>query len=255
MTRSTSQSSNSETTPKTTADAPQTGKPHGESGLEETPEMPAWMVERGRQERAAREAGLAKALDEKEWLRESVRRLLRGSGKPPAVLIDRKFPSWRSIRLPPSISEAQRAEIAEAIIDTRENLMPAGPEATGLILAKLAVVLLVPDVDDFKLMMSTYIEDLEEFPPEVLHDVCREWRRTQKFWPTIAELRELCQPKVKSLQRDLRRLLELDNVGTNPAPDFIITEDWLNAREKDAKRALEAPRRPHLTVVGEGRQP
>ena len=153
--------------------------------------------------------------------------------------------------LPPSVSEAQGAEIVEELALARQAVTPAGPEATGLILAKLALVVIVPEGNDHKTMMSVYIEDLEDVPADVLDDACRQWRRTQKFWPTIAELLELCEPEVRERRRRLRRLAELDSVRRNPAPGCIVTADWHWERTRDAQRALEAPAKPRLTLVSE----
>ena len=202
---------------------------------------------------AERKAEVRSAIAEKRWFRASVTQLLNGEGKTPAILKEpaSEATGYTGGWLPPSVSDAQGAEIAEELALAKHAVAPSGPEATGLILAKLAVVLIVPDVSDAKLMMQTYIEDLEHVPVDVLDDACRQWRRTQKFWPTIAELLELCESEVRERRRRLRRLAELDSVRRNPAPGCIVAADWHRERTRDAHRALEAPAKPRLTVVGE----
>ena len=68
------------------------------------------------------------------------------------------------------------------------------------------------------------------------------WRRTEKFWPTIAELRKLChehEHNVGRLMRDLRKLYLLRAVAQHPAPDLMVTTRWLHMREDDARMMAE----------------
>lgn len=64
-------------------------------------------------------------------------------------------------------------------------------------LQKLAMAVRMPDDTDLRPLLAIYLEDLVEYPPDLLTNACREWRRTQKFWPTISELIALMEPRVK----------------------------------------------------------
>jgi hypothetical protein len=64
-----------------------------------------------------------------------------------------------------------------------------------------------PDLTDAEAdwVMEDLIDDLAEFPAVVIAAACREWRRTQKWRPTIAELREACEWQRQSLARQVVR--------------------------------------------------
>ena len=64
-------------------------------------------------------------------------------------------------------------------------------------LLQLATVVRMPNDIDPKPMLKLYAQDLVEYPPDVLTRACLEWRKAEKFWPTIAELIALMQPRVK----------------------------------------------------------
>ena len=89
-------------------------------------------------------------------------------------------------------------------------------------------------------MMATYIEDLEDVPADALDNAYRKWRRREKFWLTIAELLELCEPELRERRGRLQRLVGLDSVRCNPAPGCIVNADWHRARKQDGKAACDA---------------
>ena len=231
-----------------------TGRPPGGTGYGETPKEyedrpEVWAgIMASKQRREAHRAKLRrKAIDDAEWCKLPVTQLLRGYSAPPVLTdLDRGALS----DLPPSLSEDQGRELSRMLPGAIKAATPAGPEAVAVILAKLSVVVLLPDTDE-KVLMETYIEDLEHMPADVLERVCRQWRRTKKFWPTIAELLELCDGEDKRRRRRLRRLQLLDSVRRNPAPGFIITEDWYYERFDDDQITLpSAPSQP-LLAAGE----
>lgn len=71
-------------------------------------------------------------------------------------------------------------------------------------LQKLAMAVRMPDDTDLRPMLAIYLEDLVEYPPDLLTNACREWRRTQKFFPTISELIALMEPRRKHRREMLR---------------------------------------------------
>ena len=114
----------------------------------------------------------------------------------------------------------------------------AGPEATAVILRKLAAVVIIPERDDMDLAMAAYLEDLQGYPEHILIAVTKAWRRNEKFWPTIAELRKLCnehEHSVGRLSARLRELYRLRAIGQHPAPDLMVTTAWMKDCEAEAR--------------------
>ena len=227
------------------------GEPPGETGFaempkeyEDRPEVWAGIMAATQRREARRAEARRKAIDDAEWCKLPVTRLLQRYSAPPVLTdLDRGALS----DLPPSLSEDQGRQIVQMLPGAIKTATPAGPEAVAMILAKLAVVVLLPDTDE-KVLMETYIEDLEHMPADVLERVCRQWRRTKKFWPTIAELLELCDGEDTRRRRRLRRLQVLDSVRRNPAPGFVITDDWYHDRFDDERNVFpKAPSQPLLT--------
>lgn len=75
------------------------------------------------------------------------------------------------------------------------KLQPSTREHVMTELLRLATAVRMPNDVEPKPMLKLYAEDLVEYPPDVLTQACIEWRRTQKFWPTIAELIALMEPR------------------------------------------------------------
>ena len=91
------------------------------------------------------------------------------------------------------------------------------------------------------LMMDTYVEDLSDLPADLLDGACTHWRRTERFFPTIAELRALAVPALAKRKKYLERLLTLRGVAELPAPDGVVTFAWLSDRRAAGRRAATAP--------------
>lgn len=69
-----------------------------------------------------------------------------------------------------------------------------------------------------------WLDDLSEFPPEIVAAVCREWRRNETRRPLPAELRRLCKDEVASRQPLL------------PKPPPITLEEATARAEEYARR-------------------
>ena len=106
---------------------------------------------------------------------------------------------------------------------------------------KLAAVVRIPELAAIETMTEIMIEELSDVSSEVLENTFRHWIRTQKFFPTIAELLEIAEPQMATLRREQRELEMLASVAANPAPDLWVTGDWLNARASDARAAAYSP--------------
>ena len=89
-------------------------------------------------------------------------------------------------------------------------------------------------------MIEVYVEDLEHVPADLLIEACRQWRRRERFFPTISELLALVDEPLKKRRRQLSALAELKSIAHNPAPDEAVTDEWCEARWKDGKREVQA---------------
>jgi len=57
--------------------------------------------------------------------------------------------------------------------------------------------------DDMQAMTAVFVDDLAGYPPDVIATACRRWRRTQRFFPTPADLIAICD-ELFSRRRMLR---------------------------------------------------
>ena len=127
---------------------------------------------------------------------------------------------------PAGVSAAQAAAAARALeVLRRGPLAPASPDR---LLARVLALLshypakgLSPEVE--QMVALDWAEDLGEFPAWAVDRAARIWRRTRKWRPSIAEMRELCRESCageRALAERLARLaqaapLEGASVGDN----------------------------------------
>ncbi len=67
------------------------------------------------------------------------------------------------------------------------------------------------------------IEELSDVSPEALEHTIRHWIRTQKFFPTIAELIEITEPQMATLPNEQYKLERLASVAGKPPPHPLVT--------------------------------
>lgn len=97
---------------------------------------------------------------------------------------------------PAGVSAAQAAAAASALeVLRRGPLAPASPDR---LLARVLALLshypakgLSPEVE--QMVALDWAEDLGEFPAWAVDRAARVWRRTRKWRPSIAEMRDLCR--------------------------------------------------------------
>ena len=107
---------------------------------------------------------------------------------------------------------------------------------------KLAAVVRIPEMAGIETMTGIMIEELSDVSPEVLEHTIRHWIRTEKFFPTIAELIEITEPQMATLRNEQYKLERLASVAANlRPPDLWVTGDWLDARDSDAYAAVYPP--------------
>lgn len=127
---------------------------------------------------------------------------------------------------PPAIITAWQAAMAQRMLTDLEVsvLAPAEPDRLlGRLLALLShypAKGLTPDVE--QLVAMDWVEDLGEFPGWAIDQAARNWRRTKKWRPSIAEMRALCEEacaKERQLAECLRKVLAAGPHGSS-APGF-----------------------------------
>jgi hypothetical protein len=113
--------------------------------------------------------------------------------------------AWRlPERVPDEVCPALPRLIAE--YDTR--MRAATTQEIAVILGRLAVHFPLPDrpAEHHHLAFADYSEDVIEYPIGVIAEVARDWRRTEKWWPKICELRERCEALLRRRGNELVRL-------------------------------------------------
>ena len=240
-----------------------TGTQPGETGYgrtsverrdEELPEpgTARWnsFMEEVRAREAKREAEVRKLKDSAPWHGVPIERFMKGSWTRPSELdaphtIEDTQSHWLRMEyhksVPPLLSEAQAAEVRRRLAIARERAAPAPREQIAAMILKLAATVRIPEMAAIETMTEIMIEELSDVSPEVLEHTFRHWIRTQKFFPTIAELLEIAEPLMATLRREQRELEMLASVAANPAPDLWVTGDWLDARASDARAAAYPP--------------
>jgi hypothetical protein len=91
-------------------------------------------------------------------------------------------------------------EMRRALADA---LVPAPGPMIAKELARLGMITKVraEEVDEIKLRMAIFAEEMAAYPADVVVDACRFWGRTEKFFPSWAELKDLLDVRVKRRKR------------------------------------------------------
>ncbi len=208
------------------------------------------LMEEGRAREAERKAEVRRLKDSAPWHGVPIERFMKGRwirstelNAPDAIKDTRsdylRMEYYESI--PPSLSEAQSAEVRRCLAIARERAAPAPREQIAAMILKLAAVVRIPEMAGIETMTGIMIEELSDVSLEALEHTFRHWIRTQKFFPTIAELIEITEPQMKALRNEQYELELLASVAANHAPDLWVTGDWLDARSSAAYAAVYPP--------------
>lgn len=133
---------------------------------------------------------------------------------------------------PPANVTARQAAMAQRVLADLEGsvLAPVEPDRLlGRVLALLShypAKGLTPDVE--QLVALDWVEDLGGFPTWAIDQAARTWRRTQKWRPSIAEIRALCTEacaKERVLVDRLRMIVWAGHVATRSGsmPGAVMT--------------------------------
>ena len=208
------------------------------------------LMEAARAREAERKAEVHKLKDSAPWHGVPIERFVKGRWTRPSYLnVPDTIEDTRSSYLrmeyyesiPPSLSEAQAAEVHRRLAIARERAAPAPREQIAAMIMKLAPVVRIPEMAGIETMTGIMIGELSDVSLEALERTFRHWIRTQKFFQTIAELIEITEPQMKALRNEQYELELLASVAANPALDLWVTGDWLDARNSDARAAVYPP--------------
>ncbi|KAA0574387.1 hypothetical protein FZ983_28035 [Azospirillum sp. B21] len=132
------------------------------------------------------------------------------------------FEGLQEIWSPPPTVSARQAAMAQRVLYELDTtvLAPADPEhVLGRVLALLshfAAKGLTPEVE--QMVAMDWVEDLGEFPAWAIDTAARNWRRTRKWRPSIAEMRALCEEACAAERAVAQRLRQIARAvaGTSP---------------------------------------
>lgn len=125
---------------------------------------------------------------------------------------DYYFAGWE---LPKSLSPEVAGQLPALIAEHERHLQPAPFEEIATRIAQLSVHFWHPDrpKGQARALVRDYIEDLAEYPADILEEGIRQYRRRGKWFPKIAELREIMEPMLEARRLDLLRLRKLNEIA------------------------------------------
>jgi hypothetical protein len=110
-------------------------------------------------------------------------------------------------------------DIAVAIAE--EILRPATEAAVIAELGRLRALTVSRDIhEDIGIVFAVYTDELKRYPMDAVREVLREWPRSQRFWPSMAELTERLE-HIVTPRRTLRDTLRRGYRKPETSPDWI----------------------------------
>ena len=146
-----------------------------------------------------------------------------------------------TIDLPYHIEDQIVPMLSEAIAGYEQFVIPASAFETRRELTELAMSCRMEQRLDheWKIHLNNFLEDLENIPLDIIQDTCRFWRKTEKFWPTIAEFLKLAEPKLAERLSILGKLKILQNIAEYPRLEKCSFSDGTHNDWSQAMRSLK----------------
>ena len=94
------------------------------------------------------------------------------------------------------------------------------------------------------MIVEDFIDDLARYPIDIITEAAVKWRRTNKFFPTISDMVDLCNPPDKRRMKTLHRLKILELVDANPAPNGDVTAEWMRQVMHPIPEVVVVKKRP-----------
>lgn len=94
----------------------------------------------------------------------------------------------------PALTSEQVPAVRRAAEIIQQSLRPASADQVRATVAKLSIAFPRQRSSDAEadVRLEQYVEGLDDIPADVLEQAYRQTIKTRKFFPTVAELRELC---------------------------------------------------------------
>ena len=138
--------------------------------------------------------------------------------------------------LPTEVNEQGRAMLLAAVAVLDKALVEAPADVVKKALARLVISTKsrAEDGDDLKFRLAVYADELR-FPPDVVVEACQKWARTEKWFPSVAELIERCENLVRWRRVTRDTLARMAEAG-------VTRRDGLAASTCTALRTSSSPR-------------
>jgi len=151
---------------------------------------------------------------------------LTADGHHPNVCIGFHHADWTP---PARLTDEEKAHLPDTLQAYRDSMRPADPDMIKAVIMRLTVTQRREDLPEgaWKIIVEDFIDDLARYPIDIITEAAVKWRRTNKFFPTISEIIELCGPEYQKRMRTGRRLAILENIDANPAPNGDVTAEWM----------------------------
>lgn len=142
------------------------------------------------------------------------------------------------------------ADMAAATEFADASLRPTRPERVLAELTRLRALTVSRDqsTGDLELIAAAFTDELRRYPEDVVVSVLREWPRTHRFWPSLAELMRLTDRIVKPREA-LRQALRQRYRQPEVSPDWIAPPseaDKAAVADLLAKHGLSADERSRV---------
>lgn len=175
----------------------------------------------------------------------------------------------------PPLTDAERAQLVAMVAESELRLRPASPQDIARVIAKLALGCRHPasDATDRRALVALMIEFLSDYPLDIVSAAANEWISTHVFFPTVSELRTLCEPAYQRRRHSLasfRRAIEAsDRKRADAAAEAQRRAELsdptkraeIERRIAEARRTLDVQRRPqqaraarHLPLADDERE-
>ena len=161
----------------------------------------------------------------------------------PRVCIGFHHADWTP---PARLTDEEKAHLPDTLQAYRDSMRPADPDMIKAVIMRLTITQRREDLPEgaWKIIVEDFIDDLARYPIDIITEAAVKWRRTNKFFPTISDMVDLCNPPDKRRMKTLHRLKILELVDANPAPNGDVTAEWMQEVMHPIPEVVVVKKRP-----------
>ena len=161
----------------------------------------------------------------------------------PRVCIGFHHADWTP---PARLTDEEKAHLPDTLQAYRDSMRPADPDMIKAVIMRLTVTQRREDLPEgaWKIIVEDFIGDLARYPIDIITEAAVKWRRTNKFFPTISDMVDLCDQPDKRRMKTLHRLKILELVDANPAPNGDVTAEWMRQVMHPIPEVVVVKKRP-----------